>query len=297
MTIQAPRSPDLETRRRVVTGMVRLSLWYVRRLLARRQIAGGDLPRALVDRVNLYKLTSLWDGKQDPRRGEVDPAWNGLAAELSRLVAASPETDTSALEEKGLALLWPLLEKRLPEDVGPPDQRAHECWIYELEWDGMGVGPGLKSKLSNPYYLVHKLRKTLRLPEGPPRNASLHFENAYVPASPFTRPADMRRTLRDLIADVRRNHPSVRELWFNTWLNSHPAFQAFFPPRWFGSAVRSVDAGDYSWWGQFVTRTGDFNEKVAAQLRASGKWPYPAVLCHAPMREVDAFLASRAGQK
>ena len=272
--------------------MIRLSLWYLRRLLAQRVLAPPDLARALTTRVNLYGLTTLWNGVQSPALGHADPAWAPFASELSRCILAARADDTSRLEEEGLSVLWPVVEGRLPLDVGPPCRQPFGCWVYEPAWDGLGTGPGLLGKLRSPFYVAQKLRRSLGLRPAPCRGAVLHFENAFVPDSPFTRAPALQRSLRALIAACRRDHPSARTLWCNTWLNSHPAFLALFPASWRRSGVPSEPAGDYSWWGQFVTRTVDFNERAAERFRASGgQFPYPALLCHASIDEVDAHLA------
>jgi hypothetical protein len=143
-------TPDLETRRRLVSEMVRLSLWYVRLLLGQGEITPRDLPQALSRRVNLYRLTTLWDGIRDPALGHADPKWARLCGELARLILAAPAEDTSELEERGLSLLWPALEGRLPLDVGPPCQRTCGCWTYELAWEGIADGQGWLGRLFNP---------------------------------------------------------------------------------------------------------------------------------------------------
>jgi hypothetical protein len=292
LRVAAPLTPDLDTRKRLVSGMVRLSLWYVRLLLAQGKITARDLPRALSCRVNLYRLTVLWDGVRDPALGYADPEWTRLRGELARLILATPAEDTSELETQGLSLLWPALEGRLPQDVGPPRQRPFGCWSYELAWEGMGDGPGWLGKLSNPTHVAQKLRKTLGLPPGPSRGAVLHLENAYAPSSPFARSPELIRSLRGLLAECRRLHPSVRTLWADTWLNSHPAFLALFPDSWRRSGAPCPPGNNFNWWGQFVTRTGDFDAAAAARFRASGgQFHYPALLCHAPLASVDEHLA------
>jgi hypothetical protein len=292
----APRTPDLATRERLVTEMIRLSLWYVRQLLDRGEIPVRDLPRTLTCRVNLYRLTVLWDGVRDPAYGHEDPAWDRLSEELARLLLASPAEDTAALEEQGLALLWPLAEKRLPLDVGPPRQQPFGCWSYARAWEGIGDRPGRLGRLVNPGHVALKLRKALGLPPAPSRKATLHFENAFVPASPFARKTELVRSLRDLLAECRSLDPPVRTLWCDSWLNSHPAFLALFPASWQRSGLPRPPGNAYNWWGQLVTREGGFNASVAARFRASGgTFPYPALLCHAPVEEIDRHLARTAG--
>ena len=197
------------------------------------------------------------------------------------------------MEDQSLSLLWPVVEGRLPLDVGPPPpRRPLGCWAYEPAWEGIGDGPGWLGKLSNPTHVAQKLRKAFGLPRLPSRGAILRFENVFAPDSAFARKPELIGSLRELIAEYRRLNPSARTLWAGSWLNSFPAFLALFPPSWKRSGTPCPPGNQYSWWGQFVVRTGDFNTILALRFRASGgRFPYPALLCHAPLEEIDEHLA------
>lgn len=291
MRFSAPLTPDLKTREHFVREMVRLSLWYVRRLLARGEITPGDLPRALTCRVNLYRLTLLWDEVHDPATGAAGPEWTRLCGRLSGLLLASPDGDTARLEEEGLAVLWPFLEPRLPLDVGPPRRRPHGCWSYELAWEGIGDRQGWLGKLSNPTHVSQRLRKVLGLPLAPRRDAALHFENAFIPRSPFAHMPELVRSLRALIGECRSQDPPVLTVWCDSWLNGHSAFQELFPRSWVRSATPRPPGNHYNWWGQLIDCTGAFNAAAAARFRASGgRFRYPARLCHAPLEAIDRHL-------
>ena len=285
---------DADIRRRYVQGMVRLGVWYVRLLLARGEIREDAVATALCKRVDLYRFTDLWNGVDDVAEGLTDPAWMAKATEIAGWVCASAASETESLERRVLAFLEPTLEARLPKDVGPPPVRPFECWTYELGWAGMASGPGLLGKLRNPTHRTAMLRKAVGLRPLPSPDGVLHIMNVLVPRSPLEDLPRLARTLGALIAEVRKKHPQVRELWCNTWLNEHPRFHEIFPETWFRNATVAAPGNYRNWWGQFARRDGDFHEAAAAQFRASGGlFPFRALRCHAGLAEIDAHLHSR----
>src|SRR5579875_3618587 len=107
--------------------MVRLSVWYVRLLLERGEIARGEVGKALCERVNLYRLTDFWDGARDGDNGEGNPEWMALVGQMAGWVCETPMGETARLEEQVVDLLGPALESRIPKDVGPPPERPFAC--------------------------------------------------------------------------------------------------------------------------------------------------------------------------
>lgn len=282
---------DAATRRRYVYGMTKLSVWYVHHLLQRGEIAADQVAAALQQRVNLYRLTDLWDGVDGGDNGLNNPAWQPLLATLAGWVRKTPQAHVDRLEEQALALLSPTLDARLPKDVGPAPQRPFLCWTYDLGWAGMADRPGLLGKLRNVGHLNALVRKRIGLQPPPARDAVLHIMNVMVPGSPFDDMALLRRTLLNLIAELRTQHPQVRELWCNTWLNDHPKFREVFPEVWFRSVVVSPPGNFRNWWGQFARRDGDFNERAAQRFReAGGVFRFRALQCHASVEVIEAHL-------
>jgi hypothetical protein len=278
---------DLVIRTQFITEMIRLNLWYVHQLLTRGAITDRDISSALTRRVNIYRMTALWDGTHDPAYGYHDPAWNRLANQLAKLVCAAPAADTSALEEEGIALLWPLLEPRIPLDLGSAPPPPFGCWRYNLAWCCIGDRAGRWRKFLHVTYIAQRLRLVPRL------DAELHFQNVMKPHSPFDNISCLVSSLQALLADCRRKYPAVRRLWMHSWLNSLPACRALFPPSWNQSGFRGPPSNYQSSWGQFVNKAGGFNAKVAAQFRASGgEFPYIPLVCHAPIEEIEAHLTS-----
>ena len=287
---------DEETRRRYVRGMTQLSVWYVRVLLERGEIRAEDVPAALCRRVDLYRMTDFWDGHSASSDGMGDVRWMETVDQIAGWIRASPPAETDGLEQRVLAILEPSLEARLPRDVGPPPVRPFGCWTYDLGWAGLADGRGVLGKLTNRSHLTAVLRSGLGLAPLPSRDGVLHIMNVRVPRSPFEDMPELALTLRRLIAEIRAEHPQVRELWCNTWLNEHPKFHDLFPETWFRSGTVSPPGNYRNWWGQFARRDGDFNERLALRFRESrGVFPFRALLCHAGIEEIEAHLAARSG--
>ena len=284
---------DEKARRRYVRGMTRLGVWYVRTLLERGEIRRDELSAALSKRVDLYRFTDLWNGRNDSDDGLADAEWRKLSTQIAHWMRETPIGETDGLEERVLALLEPSIERRLPKDVGPPPARPFGCWTYDLGWAGLADGPGLLGKVRNRAHLAAILRRGLRLPPLPSRDCVLHIMNVMVPQSPFDDMPRLAQSLRALIAHVRVQHPHVRELWCNTWLNEHPKFRELLPEVWFRNATVAPPGNYRNWWGQFARRDGDFNEAAAQQFRESGGvFAFRALRCHAALEEIDLHLCS-----
>ncbi|HJZ74870.1 MAG TPA: hypothetical protein VKE51_24200 [Vicinamibacterales bacterium] len=286
-------------------GMIRLGVWYVRWLLTRRQISKRRVPDALTRRVNIYRLTSLWDGVHDPAYGSPDRKWDDLAECLASLVCQSSLEQTAELEERAVALIQPLFGVA-PE---PPPRPAFGCWGYEVVGQSITDGPGLFGRLTNRRKIARHLVRLAGLPM-PERHITLHFFNACAPRSPFDNVGSVAIALQALIRDCRERHPTVQTLWCQSWLNRHPAFLALFPETWRNSAaLRTTEDTDrrsfgraclntHNWWGQFMRCDGGFHEVRAQRFRSSGGvFPYANCLCHAGIDEIDAFLADLLRQQ
>jgi hypothetical protein len=281
-------------------GMIRLGVWYVRWLLACGRISERHLRDALTRRVNIYRLTSLWDGVRDPASGFHDPEWDRLADRLMSLELRFSFEQVSELEKRSVALLEPWLGDKPEQREGP----LFGCWTYEVVGESITDGPGLVGRLTNYRKIASRLRRLAGLAT-PERHAALHFFNAYSPLSPFDHVRSVACSLRALICDCRQRHPTVRTLWCQTWLNSHPAFLALFPKPWPDSAaVRTIEDADrrscgrallntHNWWGQFMRSDGTFHKGRAQRFRESGgRFPFSNRLCHAGIDEIDDFLAN-----
>lgn len=98
---------------------------------------------------------------------------------------------------------------------------------------------------------------------------ALHFYNVYTPHSPFAQPGRLLESLRSIVADIDRRGLAIARIGVDSWVNLLPAFQALFPSEYVGSITPTDpdNKGGWGWWGQFILRTGEFNEQRAERLR------------------------------
>lgn len=278
--------------------MVRLGIWYVRHLLATRRIAPSQARDALSRRVNIYRLTSLWDGVHDPAYGYRDSEWERLLDLLVPIVQGALPTESATCEEAALGAVRPLL-RPVPEAV---PGRRFGCWSYEPVGEHVADRRGLLGRVTNSRKIFDRLQRLAGI-SVPERHASLHFTNAAGPDSPFDNVPRLAADLSALIQDCRARHPTVKFLWCQSWLNSHPAFLALLPEPWRRSAsVRSTDDMDsrslgrgclntLNWWGQFMRSDGTFHEQRGQRFRRSGgQFPYANQVCHDRLDNILQFL-------
>ena len=105
-------------------------MWYANRRL--RQTT-DDLAEVVNTRVNFYRNTTLYDGKHHPASGDEDLKWNGVVAKLGEIFDQYGD-DTHMVEEKGFAVLWPLIEPTCVQSTresSRSDGRPYECWTYD----------------------------------------------------------------------------------------------------------------------------------------------------------------------
>jgi hypothetical protein len=280
-------------RRDYVQGMVRLGVFHVRTLLVSGRLPARALVDALSRRVNLYRLTTLWDGEHDVASGHFDARWHDLATGLASLFAST--ADPESLERRVLDQLEPWLDMRVP---GPP-RAPFGCWSYQVVGPGIADAPGIAGRTHAAWRRVCRWLGC----QGSRRDAELHFVNALAPESPFSHPHQLRVDLLALLHDCRVRAPTVTRVWCNSWLNNRTVFTALFPRAWRDSAVARppdlVDAmsggrarlNTENWWGQFQRRDGSFHAENAQRFRrAGGEFPIPNLLCHASLGEIEAHL-------
>lgn len=292
------RNVDPALRKKFATELTRLGLRYVQWLVAERQISVAAIPDALTRRVNIYRLTRLWNGQDDPALGHRDFHWSTLTAQLAAWIRNAP---TEELEAQAVEVLEPLLSDQ-PE---PLPQPSFGCWSYEVVGEGIADGPGVWGRVANGRKLWHKARALLGAPL-PRRHAELHFYNAVSPRSPFADRETLLNSLADLAVDCRRHHSSVEWLWCSSWLNSREDFLSLFPDAWRNSATertqRNADASSFgrarlntdNWWGQFERRDGSFHAEMARRFEDSGYvFPYPNRRCCVRLSALESHLADR----
>lgn len=262
----------LEARRDFIEGFVPLSLHYA----WRRQRDGTPLEEALTVRINLYRLTSLFDGKNHPARPK--PGWRDSRweEELRALEAIhdrwADEGGSERFERDGYDRLRPLLEARVEQDVGAwprPEDRPYGFFTYDL----------------------HR-------PEDCPPRIALHLANPSVPTSPFADPRARAEELSRLVADARRLEPALQWVTCGSWLNSFAPFQDFFPPEWTAESTEGKLVGyHYGWWGQFIDRRGGYHRRNGDHLRQTGRFPYPHRNSRCRIEALAQHLAAEFGAR
>ena len=255
-------APGMDTVRcRYVKGFTRLSLWYVWR---RAKTGSEPFADVVNKRVNIFRNTSFYDGKQHPSADDVGPEWADVVGRLAALYSLhKDDAATDGFEEDGLKLLWPYLEARLKvAGDGLSGDRPYECWSY----DYTGTG-----------------------------RLNIHIDNVYRPRSPLSEMfIPFAASLIRMLQDSRTRRPDIMIVRCSSWMNSTPRFRSLFPARWAESEVVNPHIGyTMGHWGQFMDRRGDFHAGNGRQFRATCTLPYPATACECEIAEALSHLTIR----
>ena len=233
----------------------KLSLWFVHKRLCEGE---SDFEALVNGRVNIYRNTSLYDGKHHPVDGEAAPEWTEILKELRTVFDRYMDApSTEQLETAGLNLLLPYLKKR-PDALPPPETRPYECWSYDYGDDQLNI----------------------------------HILNVYQPQSPLSNMwIPFAASLIRMLQDSQARRPDVELVRCGSWLNSVPPFQKLFPERWKQSAEPRPEVRyTMGHWGQFTDRLGDFHARNGALFRETGEFPFANLRCECPIEEVLAYL-------
>ncbi|MCK4401737.1 hypothetical protein KAW08_05495 [bacterium] len=250
---------NLETHRHYVTEVVKLRLWYVKWLLN----FGVKFECAIQRHVRIYQITSFYDENKTYGHGMSwkEPRWKKLLTRLRKIYDKYPGhptlESTAKLEEEGLTILWPYLEKHIQTEAKTvPKKRPYGCFSYN---DREG-------------YLA------------------LHFANDAMPKSPFHDISALANSLYRLLIDSKRRCPETLKVRMTSWLNAFPPFLTLFPDIW-GNSRKPMgpDSGDGAW-GQFIDRRGDFHSRNGAVLRETGQFPYVYSLCECNINQLVKYL-------
>ena len=154
--------------------------------------------------MNIYRNTSLYDGKHHPANGEAAPEWTGILKELRTVFDRYIDApSTEQLEAAGLDLFV-----AIPEEASGCATTAGDPSLRMLEL---------------------RLRREISL--------TSTFLNVYQPKSPLS---DMwipfAAALIRLLQDSQIRRPDVELVRCGSWLNSVLPFQKLFPERWKQSA-------------------------------------------------------------
>jgi hypothetical protein len=234
----------------------KLSLWYARKRILEGQ---SDFENALNERVNIFRHTSLMYGGKHPTKDDI-PEWNAILADLEKVFDAHiNDEDTAKLEDKGLAVLLPILEAKIDRfKLGRTEPRPYEAWTCDV-WKN---------------------------------HVNIHIANTYLPESPLSeKRTEFAAALIRLLEDTQQSNPEVDTVSCGSWLNSVPTFLELFTEQWKrdGKAGRNVRY-TLGHWGQFTDRRGDFHARNGARFRDTGGFPYPALGCNDLIEAVLAHL-------
>ncbi|MDA0745271.1 MAG: hypothetical protein O2954_02060 [bacterium] len=255
-------------------GLTKLSLWFVGKLVQEGTSPFSDV---LNRRVNIYRHTDFYDGKQHPSKEPVGKAWYALVDELEGLF----ESNFLEFENAGFQLLWPHIEARIQqsdEDPAGSTERPYECWTSNVRAAGVVCDKTGEN--------VHRL---------PCSMVEIHIDNVYKPKSPFSEmKIPFAASLIRLLEDSQRSYPDVKTVRCESWMNSSPGFSQFFPPSWTTNPV-PIEWINYevSHWGQFEDRRGDFHRPNGERFRSTGKFPFRCTSCSSPIEEVLLHLRTR----
>jgi len=243
---------DNEIRIHYATHFLKLSLWYVKRIVNEEGILFEDAVNA---RVNIYRNTDFYDGKHQPAWGHKDRDWERYLEGLEAIVIQGQGEDS---EEEGLAYLWPRVHKKYhrPSVKGRP----YECWTFDDGEDYINIHIG------NVYQ-----------PESPLSEKYEQFMGTLLQLLKDT------QERRPEVTEVRcgswmNSAPPFQHMFPKSWHES-----ARVSPR---------SSWGMGHWGQFMDRTGRFHVQNGKKLRETGEFPYPSLGCRAPIGEIVGHLES-----
>ncbi len=247
-----------------IQEITRLHLWYVHKAIREEEVAFEDVVNR---RVNIYRNTSLYDGKRHPSKEDVGPEWGEVLKRLKEIYDRHwDDPSTEQFEAEGLDLLWPYLDARIRREGDPLEKlketdRPYECWSQDYRGD---------------------------------RN-NIHIDNLYRPKSPLSEMLiPFAASLIRLLRDSQAQRPDIKIVRCGSWMNSLPPFQKLFPRSWMESSVERREIGySYGHWGQFQDRRGDFHARNGARFRETGELPFPSLSCECPIEEALDHLKAR----
>lgn len=261
----SPLEKSLAEHRHYLHSIVRLKLCFLWQRL--REFPDESLRFVLRERVDIYRKTDLNPEGMNPKVLHFEsPGWLALEEALEALWSEARD-DAERFEKEGFMIFQPVVDSRCERDFS-----------------------------EHPYVLDYKcgsLTYDDPMPETPQRVA-FHIANANAPRSIFDPPSHLAKCLLRVMEGAERDFGATG-LETGTWLNGHPKFLAYFPDCWCDrlSPIHDDVRWNFSWWGQFLTSRGTFNEKVGEQLRATGKFPMPPRTGWCTFEELRAHLQSR----
>lgn len=175
-----------------------------------------------------------------------EPAWLAFAAALEKVLQHDPQRDLANLAEH---VYRSLVEGHVEKDL----LTQRRSWVDPCPFGAFSYEP----QEAQGY-------------------VALHFYNVYMPQSPFAQPGRLLGSLRDIVADIDARGLAIARIGVDSWVNLLRPFQALFPSQYVDSITPTDpdNKGGWGWWGQFIMRTGEFNEERAERLRQTRKFDF-----------------------
>ena len=230
--------------------IVKLQLWFVWNW--KKKHPEEELLSILRNRVDIYRKTDINKGLMNPENTDFDNSeWLDIENRLkSEYIKCCNVQSAENFEKNGFEIVKTTIEARSRRD-------------YE----------------ERPYVLDYKCGTlTYDPPEtDTPKLIFFHIANAIQPKSIFDDEEYLPNCLMDVIEKASKEFPDTLGLHTMTWLNSNPKWRKLFPAIWFRNMeVRPDIQWHFSYWGQFITAKGTFNEKLGKQFRKTGRFPFDA---------------------
>ena len=210
--------------------------------------------------------------------GWQDKQWNSLLNSLQSIFLRSDKNKSdNTFEHDGLKLLWPVLEPCIEKDVNSWPWIPSCYGNYPFETGSFG-------------FFLYEISST----ESNERQINLHMGNILAPKSPFMNLKDRKGELAQLLEDAFTREPQIKYIISDSWLNSFKTFQDLFPYEWQKDATPSLLSYTYNWWGQFVSRRGNYHKRNGDYLRKTGKFPYLSQICSCSITSFRDHLSLEA---
>ncbi len=173
-----------------------------------------------------------------------EPGWRAFTDRWSQILAESADAPVEVLTERVYdeLLVEPMAQYLARERLDWEEDRPFGVWRYDAHDDYV----------------------------------ALHIHNVYMPESPFEHGPEVFAALQRIIDQIDSRGLRIARIGVDSWINSLPAFQAFFPPAFATSLVPTTPDSKMGngWWGQFTSRTGRLNEARAQRLRQTRRFDY-----------------------
>lgn len=226
--------------------LITLQLEYVLARYPRSKSMSDSIGQCLNDLTQVPELLALSIGTDGDRDGGL--LWEELAADLKDRYKESGTPLTAAD-------LWEVVRPVVLQSL-PAYESAEQLKLENaLAGFTYEYAPVYFSDSKHPYL-------------------TLHFRNAFVPDSPFLHMSDLRNALLEIVQVTRQTRADITQVQCASWLNETRNFPVLFPPEWLTGSYRVPVAGNLGWWGQFIDRTGQFNEELAARFRRTWDFPF-----------------------